>query len=59
MNSEMTEGRRTEKSLNVLNERLGLSEGQGLSFVDKNYPNSGIKIPNSLRNRVKVSKSME
>ena len=59
MNSEMTEGRRTEKSLNALNTRLGLAEGQGLSFVDKSYPNSGIKIPNSLRNRVKVSKSME
>ena len=48
------DGARTEKTLSVLNTRLGLAEGQGLKIVDGN-----IQIPKSILNRVKVSKSME
>ena len=58
-NSERKEEARTPETLQSLNARLGLSGAQALSFVDEKNPNKGIKIPSSLRNRVKVSKSME
>lgn len=49
------DGIRTSESLKALNTRLWLSEWQGLSVVDGN---KAIRIPKSIKNRVKVSESM-